>query len=79
MEIIDSIQHLELTYRIAIFGLLVAVGLYTMRDYITECVTLLPYTLGECVDTFFGIVLMASVVASMVGAIRFGVQIIFGV
>ncbi|ABY63093.1 hypothetical protein ST201phi2-1p265 [Pseudomonas phage 201phi2-1] len=79
MEIVEAIQNLEMTYRIAIFCLLVSLGMFATRDYINELLTRWGGAVEFYLDSFLGTVLFASWIGTAIGVIRFGVQIVFGV
>jgi len=79
MEIIEAVQNLELTYRIAIFCLLVSLGMFSTRDYINEQLVRWGGAIEFYLDSFLGVVLFASWIGTAVGVVRLGVQIVFGV
>lgn len=79
MEIIEAVQNLELTYRVAIFCLLISLGMFATRDYINELLTKWGGAIEFYLDGILGVIMFACWIGTAVGIIRFGVQIIFGV
>lgn len=79
MELIQAIQSLELTYRLAIaFGVLFWVWHWN-REWIGQRIEYLPEPIYDWVATANGAYILITFSMMSIGIIRFGVQIIFGV
>lgn len=79
MELIQAIQGLELTYRLAIFfGLYFAVWHWN-RQWIGIEIERLTGKMYDIASTVNGALIIGSFSMVMIGVIRFGVQVIFGV